>query len=189
MRLHGACDPLAVATVWDGSRTRENILANRAEPWRSPAPGGVRGPGADVERVQDLAHTADIGFEVEAASLPRLFELAAEGLVEALGLENARGGVDRAPDRERIRLERPDVERLLVAWLRELLHRCTAERGVPEGTRVRLSGGTELDAEVAWGEWTTETAPVREIKGVTYHGLAVERRDDGTWHARVLLDV
>ena len=157
------------------------------------SPAGVqpeaRESGADVERVRDLAHTADIGFEVEAESLPRLFELAAEGLVAALGLEAARGGTGGVPRRERLRLQRPDVERLLVAWLRELLHRCTAERGVPEGTRVRLSGLSELDADVAWGEWTTETAPVREIKGVTYHGLAVERRDDGTWHARVLLDV
>lgn len=148
------------------------------------------------EEVRELPHTADIGFEVRAPTLPRLFELAARGLVSALGFDPAgvapRGdGTDArgAPpgETERIALERPDRDRLLVAWLGELLYRSTAQRRLPAGVRVRLPGAARLEADVAWRPWGEET-PVREIKGVTYHGLEVAEKEGG-WHARVVLDV
>lgn len=140
------------------------------------------------DALRELAHTADIGFEAEAASLERLFRLAARGLVEALGASADR---EAAAVRDDLELERPDLERLLVAWLRELLHRSTAERLVPDVEEVRIHDGGEgdpgrLDARLAWRPW--DDGPVREIKGVTYHELRVERSGDG-WHARVVLDV
>lgn len=141
-----------------------------------------------MERVRELPHTADIGFEVEAPSLARLFALAAEGLVSALGVEAGAGpGAE-----EEVALSRPDLERLLVAWLRELLHRATTEDRVPvvRGVEVRTGEGDggRLRARVEWREWAEGTGPEREIKGVTYHDLAVEEDEDG-WHARVVLDV
>ncbi|MDX1579772.1 MAG: archease [Gemmatimonadota bacterium] len=141
-----------------------------------------------MDSIRELSHTADIGFEVEAPTLERLFELSAEGLVAALGLE-ARAGRDRAaqPETETIRLEKGDRERLLVAWLRELLWRCTSRHVVPEGTDVRMTDEATLEARVSWRPWP-ESGPVREIKGVTYHGLEVARRREG-WHARVVFDV
>lgn len=165
------------------------------------------------DTVRELPHTADIGFEVRASSLDRLFQLAARGLAEALGVEGAeegpakRGaggegpsekgaGAERAREprgagEEPLELERPDLERLLVSWLRELLHRSAAERRVPEVNEVRVTGPREdrpagLSARIRWREATSE--PVREIKGVTYHGLEV-RLEEGVWHAKVVLDV
>lgn len=140
------------------------------------------------DALRELAHTADIGFDAEAASLEHLFRLAARGLVEALGASADR---EAAAVRDELDLERPDLDRLLVAWLRELLHRSTAERVVPEVEEVRIHDGREgdprrLDARLAWRPWAD--GPVREIKGVTYHELRVERRGD-RWHARVVLDV
>lgn len=167
------------------------------------------------DAVHELDHTADIGFEVEASSLDGLFRLAARGLVSALGVDpaadadepeaeagapgaEAAGADEPAPDGappseppEELTLERPDLERLLVAWLRELLHRSTAERLLPEVERVRVrepEGGhpPSLAARIAWRPCSDD--PVREIKGVTYHGLRVRKREDA-WHARVVLDV
>ncbi len=169
--------------------------------------------------VRELAHTADIGFEVRGADLDRLFELAADGLAVAIGA-GAAGGAEPAPERpgetsgsahagrsperpmapgheirsthadEDIRLTRPDLERLLVAWLRELLYRSTTLRAVPHDVRARVAGregAFALEARVEWAPWDRE-GPSREIKGITYHGLHVEERD-GAWHARVVLDV
>lgn len=140
------------------------------------------------EGVRELDHTADIGFEVEAASLDRLFRLAAGGLVSALGVAADPGARPRG---DRLELERGDLERLLVAWLRELLHRAMAEHRVPEVESIRVERGdgttpSSLAARLAWAPWAE--GPVREIKGVTYHGLRVRERGDG-WHARVVLDV
>lgn len=150
---------------------------------------------ATGDGVRELDHTADIGFEAEAAAPERLFELAARGLVSALG---AAADPDVPPARDRLELERGDLERLLVAWLRELLHRAVTEGALPEVEELGLDAGEEsldageeggpvaLSARIAWRPWAE--GPVREIKGVTYHGLRVGRRGDG-WHARVVLDV
>lgn len=100
-------------------------------------------------------------------------------------------------------LSRPGLDRLLVAWLRELLHRSMRDGLVPEASVEEVaapgagggdgtsgppgSGDARLRARVVWRPAADE--PVREIKGVTYHGLEVRRNDDGDWHARVVLDV
>lgn len=174
--------------------------------------------------LHELPHTADIGFEVRAPTLEGLFEGAAEGLIDALGLEPAErdpaddAPADRMPSREDgresefVRLARPDLERLLVHWLRELLAASAIGGEVPavEVREVRPgdggaagernaggrgNGGDERDegddaslrAVVRWRP-ATPAGPAREIKGVTYHHLLVARDDDG-WHARVVLDV
>ncbi len=139
-----------------------------------------------THRLRELSHTADVGFEVEAPDLEGLFEGAARGLVGALGVDGARDG---AEDAGPVRLARPDLERLLVHWLRELLARAMAEGQVPEAEvrEVRTGDPASLRAEVRWLPASPD-GPAREIKGVTYHGLRVAR-EGGSWHARVVLDV
>lgn len=160
-------------------------------------------------RVDPLSHTADVGFEVRADTLAELFRGAADGLVRTLradpeedgdaaatggeraaptGEDVAPGREDASPEAERLSLERPDRERLMVGWLRELLYRATAEGRFPEEVRVDEVGPTSLEARV---RWTPPGAAglAREVKGVTYHGLRVERESDGRWHARLVLDV
>jgi SHS2 domain-containing protein len=162
-----------------------------------------------VGTLHSLSHTADVGFEVEAASLDELFELSVGGLLACLGAtshEESPG--DEASDREpldakgperkpaqategRMELDRPDLERLLVAWLRELLYRATETSSVPRVASLRVEsagdGPARLEADLRWEPM--EGGPTREIKGVTYHGLDVARGADDRWHARVLLDV
>lgn len=134
-----------------------------------------------------------MGFRVEASSLEELFAGAARGLASVL-LGSDPGEGDGEPTAsaeggpERWSLSRPDMERLLVAWLRELLHRAQAEGRLPARTAVRLRDGPSLSADVWWDPARRSDDLVREIKGVTYHGLAIEERDDG-WRARVVLDV
>ncbi len=74
----------------------------------------------------------------------------------------------------------------MVGWLREILLTCESEDVRYDSARFDRIDATALAASVTFTAW--RHAPVREIKGVTYHGLAVEG-DDGGWEARVVFDV
>ena len=151
-----------------------------------------------------LDHTADVGMEVRASSLELLFHRAAIGLLMLLhgrddpqegdAAEDA-GGPDGAPDTDlegptgvetrAVELEADGAAELLADWLKELLflHE-TRHADYARATFDRL-GESVLEARVQ----TEPAAPaVREVKGVTYHELAVER-SDGDWTARVIFDV
>lgn len=145
-------------------------------------------------RVEPLSHTADVGYAVTADSLAELFRGAADGLVRVLREEDGdarlEAGDARAEgDRETMSLERPDRERLMVAWLRELLYRMSREGRLPEEIALEMSGPSALRARIRWVSAGPERAPVRDVKGVTYHGLRVEEEEPGRWHARLVLDV
>jgi SHS2 domain-containing protein len=156
-----------------------------------------------------LDHTADVGVEVHASSLPDLFILAAlgmTGLVYGADLgaeadtamarptpptaraplaagESASAG---APVRRVLSLSAEDAPTLLRAWLRSLLGWLETEGLSLRAARFDALTETRLGAVVDLAPDTRE--PIREIKGVTLHGLVAERR--GTeWTGRVIFDV
>ncbi len=147
-----------------------------------------------VEGVSSLDHTADIGLEITAPTLPELFRRAALGAMWMV--------LERAPDtgagREArsVELVEEELPYLLRSWLRLLLGWQESEGFVamdpvlvifpeplcasPDGQAFGLRGRVE-------GAFDSGTV-VREIKGVTLHELRVEQRD-GQWYGRVILDV
>lgn len=168
-------------------------------------------------RVDPLSHTADVGYEVTADSLPELFRGAADGLVRAVrsgpgddsGGEGAESGGPGDPEARRddgggadgrgaprsgreaetLTLEGPDRDRLMVAWLRELLYRITRDGRLPAGLDLEMTGPSALRARLRWSPAGSAETVRREVKGVTYHGLHVDEDDEGRWHARLVLDV
>lgn len=148
-------------------------------------------------RVASLSHTADVGFRVESSTLEELFVGAAWGLVAALTDEDptSMSGEERPVPaevdpvgKERLEIGRPDRERLLVAWLREILHRALSQGKIPATIDVEIDPDGGLTGELSWCPPDRIPELVREIKGVTYHGLAVRETDEG-WSARIVLDV
>ncbi len=134
--------------------------------------------------VRLLDHTADVGLELEAPDLETLFLRAARGAEALVGTTPepaAAGGEEVA-----IALEAGDVALLLAEWLRELLFlrqvrgRSFVDARFEELTATRLAARIRLTP--------AGDDAIREIKGVTYHGLEAVRRDDG-WYARVIFDV
>jgi SHS2 domain-containing protein len=134
---------------------------------------------------RELEHTADLGFEVEAPTLPLLFERAGLALLEVMvdltGVEV----------RERVTLEvaADDLDELFHDWLQSLLIRFQAGGFVAAELAVEEVGARTLRA-AAGGE---RIDPSRhrfytEVKGVTYHQLAVRETGAGWW-ARVIVDV
>ena len=130
-------------------------------------------------------HTADLGLRATAPDLASLFAEAGRAFFAALvdNLEDVR------PETEvRLEIEGGDRDYLLFDWLNELLH-------VYESRQVLLS---EFDVRV------TENAVIatargeavdrgrhrlsHEVKAITYHGLKVEKTDQG-WAAEVIVDI
>jgi SHS2 domain-containing protein len=134
---------------------------------------------------REIEHTADLGFEVDAPTLTELFERA------GLALLGMMIDLARLEPAERIELavEADDVEMLLHDWLQDLLVRFQTQgfaaceialAAVSDRRLVGNAAGRRIDP--------LRDALYTEIRGVTYHQLAVRPTADGWW-ARVILDV
>jgi SHS2 domain-containing protein len=130
-------------------------------------------------------HTADLGLRIRAADLDRLFEEAAAAMfavsVTNLDAVQPLQGVTYA-------LRADCYEDLLHDWLTELNFTLGTRRLVLSRFSVQVSD-TSLRA-TAWGEPIDAARHhlAMEIKAVTYHGLKVERAEDG-WLAEVIVDI
>ena len=136
--------------------------------------------------VQPLDHTADVGLELRAADLPGVFRAAAQGLAWLL-LDGAATG----PREERkLHVSADQPAGLLREMLREMLWWHEVDGVTPvdlADVEVAANDGSRvLDARVTVA--ADPQPPVREIKGVTLHRLALEHEPDG-WAGRVIFDV
>lgn len=140
---------------------------------------------AQAPSYRPLEHTADLGLEVWARTLPELYALAAEGMcslyfdLDAVQPQQERTVVARGHDREE----------LLIDWLGNLLYAIEVERFLPRRFEIEELQDRELRARV-WGEafdparhrWRTG------IKAATYHNLQVRETPDGLWTVQVIFD-
>jgi SHS2 domain-containing protein len=129
-------------------------------------------------------------YERDGRQVP--YSPALEGGGEDAGLDRRVG----APGSRALKLTEEDLPALFRSWLRALLFweetqgfvvtggrvaffpvpLCSAPHGQAFGLQARVEGIVDTGARA------------REIKGVTLHDLAVERRGEG-WYARVIFDV
>jgi SHS2 domain-containing protein len=131
-----------------------------------------------------IDHTADIRLEVWGADLKELFVNAATALTEMLG------AATDTPTQEHVDvgLESAGLDELIVDWLREILfYNQVRGRFLVQCTIEELSD-TDLRARLTFGVRPDEEQPDIEIKAVTYHGLAVDKSDEG-YCARILFDM
>lgn len=98
----------------------------------------------------------------------------------------AAGAPPPTPAEHVVEIEADDAADLLVLWLRELLYRQQVDDFIPTDATFEELDEHHLRAVVRGGP--APAAAVRELKGVTYHGLRAERTSDG-WRARVIFDV
>ena len=135
--------------------------------------------------VREIEHTADLGIEVEAPTLPLLFERAG---IATLALMLDLGAIEPRT-RATIALAADDIEELLHDWLQALVVRMQTD-----GLAFAELTVEAIDAQSVRGEGAGECVDLQrhrtytEIKGVTYHQLAVRETADGWW-ARVIFDV
>ena len=130
-------------------------------------------------------HTADVGLRARAGDLDTLFAEAARGLF-ALIVDNL-DAVHARRDRS-IQLPAAPTSDLFFDWLGELLYTFETPHLLLSTFDVHITP-TGLSATVA-GE---PVDPDRhrlgsEVKAVTYHGLTVQKDQDG-YVAEVILDI
>jgi SHS2 domain-containing protein len=127
-----------------------------------------------------LDHTSERELWIEDETPKAVLGEAAIALGDLLR-EHRRG----EPVTHRVRAAAADLPALLAEWLGELVYLAETDGFVPERVVEMDLSDTSVTAVVG-GQRTT---PQTLVKGVTYHRLEFEQDGDGTWHARVILDV
>lgn len=134
---------------------------------------------------ETFEHTADLGLRVRAGTLDELFAEAATALFSIL-VEDLGSVVPR--EQFELTIAGTDREYLLFDWLRLLLYRFDAEHWIFSQFEVHVSDdGLKAKAcgePLAWDRHVLS----HEVKAITYHGLKVEKSDDG-WLAEVIVDI
>jgi SHS2 domain-containing protein len=120
-------------------------------------------------RWRTIEHTADLGLEVEASSLEELFAAAAHGMTGVLmGSESGSlGGERNATVSRELDLQAPDIEALLVDWLRELLYIQISEGLLFATANIEALDESRLLARVGFAHPEGGNVVERELKGVT----------------------
>jgi SHS2 domain-containing protein len=135
--------------------------------------------------VREFAHTADVGFEVEATTLPALFERAALGL--AATIADLDGVVAR--ERRTVAVRADDRTALLHDFLHAILLLAQVDGFLISAVEVQEADETAVHAVVLGEPLDSGRHRLHgEVKAVTWHGLTVEPANAG-WRAWVLLDV
>jgi SHS2 domain-containing protein len=132
-----------------------------------------------------LEHTADIGFEARAHTLPELFAESARALIDIAFEDDA----VQARDTYAIEATGDDLPSCVVNFLEELLYVFDTGRFVPADIQVDEATEARVSARLI-GEPRDQGRHRWKVivKAVTYHHLEVRRHDD-EWSSRVFLDV
>lgn len=139
----------------------------------------------DPEWLRQIDHTADAGILVRARSVDQLFARAAWGLFSTI----ADMTTVRPEKRDRVAVDGPDREALLVRWLSELNFRHATEGWIFCRFDVSVCSSQRVTAIVHGERFDPERHVIHtEIKAVTFHGLRIWRQGAELW-ARVIFDV
>jgi SHS2 domain-containing protein len=152
--------------------------------------------GEGLVTFRELEHTADVRIRIEAPTLATLFEEAGAALFSVMyGACQPRPPVNApeanacAPEanERHISIESADLESLLADYLSELLYLSEVEGIVFCSFGVAISG-TILDATVLGEPLDPSIHAGREVKGISYSGLAIQETADG-YAAEIIFDI
>lgn len=134
---------------------------------------------------ETFEHTADLGLRIRATDLDTLFAEAAQALFSVIVEDLATVRPERAVE---VHLQEDDRALLLFDWLKELLYHFDAEHLLFGKFEVKVADGRVTGT--AWGEPLDRARHTleHEVKAITYHGLSLEKVDDG-WEAEVIVDI
>ena len=130
--------------------------------------------------------TADVAFEAYGKDLNELFANSALAMFEVMvNTEEIEPKVERE-----VKLEANDLEGLLFEWLNELLFYYGSENLAFSRFEVEVDEKELKLKAKCFGE---EINPAKhetktEVKAATYHNLEI-KKEDGSWRARVILDI
>ena len=132
-----------------------------------------------------IDHTGDAGILLRAENLRQLFERAAWGMFTLL----TNVAEIRLVEETRIQVEANDLPALMLAWLSELNYRHVTEHRLFGKFEVSVISDQMVFAEVSGETINPDRHTIfTEIKAVTFHGLRLEKSDNG-WEAQIIFDL
>jgi SHS2 domain-containing protein len=132
-----------------------------------------------------IDHTGDAGILLRAENLRQLFERAAWGMFSVL----TNVAEIRLVEETRIQVEANDLPALMLAWLSELNYRHVTEHRLFAKFEVSVISDQMVFAEVSGETINPDRHTIfTEIKAVTFHGLRLEKSDNG-WEAQIIFDL
>lgn len=133
-----------------------------------------------------VEHTAEIGIRAYGRTRKELFAHMAQGMY---GLIVPQEEVKKRSSIS-VRASAEGWDRLLVAWLRELIFLFDTKHFLGRSFEIRSLTGTQLEAKVSGEKLEPRRHSVdKEVKAVTYCELSLGRRKDGFWSAQVIFDI
>jgi SHS2 domain-containing protein len=132
-----------------------------------------------------LDHTADLGVIVKADSLKNLFVNAANVMADLMVKGDGRG----KKEVRGIVIEGMDYADLMVRWLGEILYLFYSEKLIGKSIQIKSLTHKRISSFIEFTQFDPQNSEViREIKAVTYHKIAVEKRGK-RWEAMVIFDI
>jgi SHS2 domain-containing protein len=136
-----------------------------------------------MKKFEILEHISDLKIKVFGKSLKELFENAIIGMLKAANYErNLKSQISKV----KIKIKSFDLSSLLVDFLSEVLYLAETKKLVFEKIKFQKFSDTEIEAEL-FGKSLKKIGV--QIKGVTYHGLEIKQKKNGTWEAVILFDI
>ena len=134
---------------------------------------------------QIINHTADLGIIVKGPDVKQLFIHAARAMIDLM----VEGDISERIATRDVLVKGEDFPDLMVRWLGEILYLFVGENLIVDSIEVKSISAVQLKSILTLARFEPEHHQVlREIKAVTYHQIAVDKRDDG-WEARVIFDI
>ncbi|MGB7054136.1 MAG: archease [bacterium] len=130
-----------------------------------------------------LDHTADLGIEVRGKTMPELLANAGRAI-----FETQIHGKLRTDKEKSFRVKSDSLEDLFIDWCRELLYNFSVHGFIPSEYEISVEDFS-IHAHLRGDAYDAKRHRVRmEIKNPTYHGLAIEKEENG-FCARIIFDV
>jgi SHS2 domain-containing protein len=132
----------------------------------------------------EIDHSGDIGIHAWGKDLANLIENVTLGLFSLIQRGEVESNVER-----RLKVESSSEDNLIVDWLCEVLSTIGTHGELYGSVKITRVGENFAEGVLRGEPIDTAKHDLRfEVKAATYHGLSVERRDDGI-HARVIFDL
>ncbi len=142
-----------------------------------------------MKQYEILEHKADLKIKAFGKEKSELFLNMLLGMTSGLHpkIKKQKGPYgEQAAKFKKIKVKSPDLETLLVDFLSEVLYLTQVNKEVYKEAELKKFTDTEIESELI-GQEVERFG--EDIKAVTYHGLDIHQKVDGTWEATVLFDI
>ncbi len=131
-----------------------------------------------------INHTADLGIEVQARTIEKLFINIAKAIFET----QIKGKILAKQDLH-FEISGPSLEELFIEWCRELLYRFSVAGFIPKVYKIFFIDQNRLIADLKGDIFDTKHHKIKlEIKNPTYHNFSIKKLNNG-YLATIIFDV